>query len=329
MSDDNNKINTGLYCFDPSYGYDLKQLLAIKPPREPKDFVSFWQNRYQNALQINPAIQVQKESFSQAGWQVFKMQYQSTEDCTIHGWLLLPESGIIKRAFVVGHGYGGREQPDFHLPFKDAALLFPCFRGLGLSRHATISPEPHWHVLHHIDDINRYVLAGCVEDVWLAVSSLLSLYPHLAGHLGYLGISFGGGIGALAVAWEQRLARAHFNAPTFGQQPLRLRLPSQGSANSVQNYCREHKKEVLKALSYYDAATAAKYIQQPIHCACALYDPCVAPPGQFAIYNALNAKRQLFVLEAGHHEYPNKYRQEHELLNELNTFFAPLVDNND
>ncbi len=126
---------------------------------------------------------------------------------------MLPVSGVIKRGFIVGHGYGGRDEPDFHLPFKDAALLFPCFRGLALSSQPSISSEPYWHVLHDINQRDRYILGGCVEDVWLAVSAMLSLFPHTAGRLGYLGISFGGGIGALALAWESRISKGHLNSP--------------------------------------------------------------------------------------------------------------------
>lgn len=327
MSDDNNRIHTGSYDFDPSYGYSLAQLLTVATPYEPNDFTQFWHRRYERALNVAPKPQLKDNNQNYAGWRVFELRYNSTDNCLIRGWLLLPESGIIKRGFIVGHGYGGRTNPDWHLPFTESALLFPCFRGLGLSSQAGISPDPNWHVLHHIDRAEQYVLGGCVDDVWLAVSALLRLLPTLAGHLGYLGISFGGGIGALALAWEQRIARGHLNAPTFGQQPLRLRLPSQGSANSVQQYYCQHKKQTLKVLRYYDAAIAAKHITMPVHCACARFDPCVAPPGQFAIYNALPNNRQLFVLEAGHHDYPNKAQQEQQLLHELNRFFAPLVDN--
>jgi len=169
-------------------------------------------------------------------------------------------------------------------------------------------------------------LGGCVEDVWLAVSAMLALFPHLVGHLGYLGISFGGGIGALALAWESRISKGHLNMPTFGHQPLRLRLLSNGSIQSVQQYFRTHKKQTLKVLRYYDAALAAKRITTSMHCACAKFDPCVAPPGQFAIYNAIPGKKQLFILDAGHHNYPNQAQQESELINELDAFFEPLSE---
>lgn len=326
MSDDSsNVMNENGYGFDPRYGYTLAQLLAVGAPKAPKDFVEFWQKRYQQALQVAPSPKVAFLNTEKSAWQVFDIRYTSTDQRPIRGWLLLPKYGVAKRGFVVGHGYGGRTAPDFHLPFHDSALLFPCFRGLGLSGQPDISPDPFWHVRHHIEDASHYVLGGCVEDIWLAVSALLELLPSLSDRLGFLGISFSGGIGALALASERRIARAHLNVPTFGNQPLRLRLPSQGSAHSVQQYYCGHKKQTLKVLRYYDAATAAKHIKIPVHCACATFDPCVAPPGQFAVYNALGPDKRLFVLDAGHHSYLGQAQQERQLIDELEAFFAPLA----
>ena len=325
MSDDNTGIiNKCEYGFDPTYGYSLAQLFTVKAPKSPKDFDEFWQKRYQKALTVAPKPHTNIINGTNPDWLIFAIGYTSTDDFPIRGWLLLPRRGAVKRGFIIGHGYGGRDAPDFHLPFRDAALLFPCFRGLSLSARAGISADPFWHIRHDIDKLDRYILGGCVDDIWLATSALLTLFPHLAGHLGYLGISFAGGIGALALAWEQRIARGHFNVPTFGNHPLRLRLPSQGSAYSLQQYYRSHKKQTLKVLRYYDAATAAQRITLPMHCACAKFDPCVAPPGQFAVYNALPAEKQLFILEAGHYNYADQAQQQYELINELDAFFAPL-----
>ena len=313
------------YGFDPTYGYSVERLLQVGTPKEPQDFDSFWQRRYQYALSVDPMPETRATNENRFGWNSFQISYISTDNFKIRGWLLLPVSGVIKRGFIIGHGYGGREGPDFHLPFKDAALLFPCFRGLGISAQTPISADPYWHVRHNIHNVDRYILGGCVEDVWLAVSAMLRLFPHLAGHLGYLGISFSGGIGALALAWEKRIARGHLNIPTFGQYALRLKLASLGSANSIQKYYQTNKKQTLRTIRYYDAALAAKRISIPIHCACALFDPYVIPPGQFAIYNALGGPKQLFVLDAGHHSYPDQKRQEQALIEELDDFFSSLT----
>jgi len=61
-----------------------------------------------------------------------------------------------------------------------------------------------------------------------------------------------------------------------------------------------------------------------MHFVGALADPAVAPPGQFSIYNAKPGEKKLFVLKAGHMEYPTQAQQETELLQELETFFAHM-----
>ncbi len=140
-----------------------------------------------------------------------------------------------------------------------------------------------------------------------------------------MGISFGGGVGALAMPWDSRLERVHLNVPTFGHQSLRLRLSTTGSAAALQRYAARHgNRNTLATLRYYDAAIAARYMDRPVHVAAARFDPMVAPPGQFAIYNALNGERQLYVLDAGHFDYPQYRRQQQALMEELRAFFYPL-----
>lgn len=309
--------------FDPTYGYSLEQLLQIAPPPQPEDFAVFWQVRYERALKLDPQLRRTLSDKTHPDFDCYDIWYSSTDDFQIGGWLLVPKQVPVTRAVVVGHGYGGRESPDFHLPIPGAAFLFPCFRGLSRSRRWPISYNPSYHILHDIDKREQYILGGCVEDLWLAVSSLLALFPNTVGHVAYLGISFGGGIGALALPWDKRIQRAHLNVPSFGHHPLRLQLPTWGSAAAIQNYQREH-GNILATLHYYDAAIAAQSIRIPVHVAAALADPVVAPPGQFSIYNALSGEKQLFVLEKGHSDYPNQVAQEKALLLELQRFFSEL-----
>ena len=246
-----------------------------------------------------------------------------SDDFAIGGWLLTPRHHPIRRGLVIGHGYGGREGPDADLPLQDAAYLFPCFRGLSRSRRPEISDNPAFHVLHDIQDRGRYILGGCMEDLWTGVSTLLRLFPHIEGRIGYMGISFGGGIGALALAWEDRVARGHLNVPTFGHQPLRLTFPTMGSGESIRRFERQH-GHVMATLQYYDAASAARHITKPMHVAAARFDPAVAPPGQFAVYKALAGPKELYVLQAGHFDHPGRQDDEAELSRRLRQFFEPL-----
>jgi len=318
-----NTIDHSNYDFDPSYGYSLTQLLEVESTDAPVDFFSFWQNKYQNALNIPAKPVLTDTGLTLHRQRIFEVTYQSTDSIKIGGWLTLPESGRVERGFIVGHGYGGRDFADTHLPFENSAYLFLCCRGISKSAGKPFSSNPAFHVLHDIDKKDDYILAGCVEDTWLAVSCLLRLFPELSGHIGYLGISFSGGIGALALTCESRIQKAHFNVPSFGQNELRMQLKTTGSANAVQQYAKNH-PQVLTTLSYYDAAIAAQYIKIPVHVAAALYDPVVAPPGQFAIYNSLINEKSLFILEAGHAQYSAQKVQEKTLLNQLNQFFHDL-----
>ena len=310
------------YPFDPSYGYSLTDLLAVQPPPEPADFAPFWRARYRHALSVQPGPRLQAATVALPGFRVQDLEYQSTDAFPIRGWLLTPLSRPPRQALVLGHGYGGIEAPPRDLPREDAAYLVPCFRGLSRSRRPPISEDPNWHVLHDIQLRDRYILGGCVEDVWTGVSALLGLFPNLAGQIGYLGISFGGGIGAMALAWDDRISRGHLCVPSFGHHPLRLSLPTTGSGAAVQRFARTQ-GNVLATLAYYDAAVAARHIRQPMHVAAARFDPAVAPPGQFAVYNAIPGKKTLYVLDAGHFEYPGRARQDQKVLAELRAFFAP------
>jgi len=317
-------VETTIEAREIAPDHSLDDLLKVPAPTEPADFANKWHSWYERALLVDPHPQIIDTGKSVSLWKIFDLRYCSTDGVEIGGWLLVPQSGKVSRGFVVGHGYAGRYQPDSHLPLTNSALLFPCARGLSLSRSKEFPANSGHHVIYNIRQPDRYILRGCVEDTWLAVTSLLQLYPALAGHIGYLGISFGGGVGALALAWEQRVARAHFNVPSFGNQPLRMKIASTGSAASVQNFDRQQPGVVMETLRYFDAATAARHIDIPVHFACAKIDPSVAPAGQFAIYNAVPGEKQLFTLNCGHKDYPEQAEQEAELLLELEAFFSEM-----
>jgi len=312
------------YRFDPSYGYSLADLLAVGTAEEPEDFAHFWVNRYARAMLLDPQPVLEDLQQTVNGWRTYALGYTSTDGMKIRGWCLVPEGQSVERLCVVMHGYAGRDGPDYNLPFANTALIFPCTRGISRSPHPRISPNPAWHVLHNIHDPRSYVLGGCVEDVWLAVSAGRQLFPQAEERVGLLGISFGGGIGVIALGFDPRIARAHFNVPSFGNQALRLTLDTTGSGAAVRAM-HKHKPEVVeKTLGYYDAASAARRIRVPVHFACALFDPMVAPPGQFAIYNAVRSEKNLYVLTAGHFEYPEQNAESTNLLHELTGFFDLL-----
>lgn len=308
------------FDFDPTYGMEQEQLLAIQPPEAPPGFDDFWQRRYKAAIAVDPQPRLRHSRMRHDDWHVFDISYMSTGSFQINGWLLIPRAGQVRRGLIVGHGYGGRDQPEFDLPVEDTAVLFPCSRGLSLSASPQIPSDASGHVLYGIESRDTYIIGGCVEDIWLGVSALHTLYPWLAGHIGYSGISFGGGIGALAIPFDARIKRGHLVVPTFGHRQLWLTLPTVGSAQSVQAYQKQH-GSVLETLRFFDAAIAASRITVPMLVAPALFDPAVAPPCQFSVANALRKFNEIFILDAGHFDYAGSQEQNAILRDKVGRFF--------
>ena len=300
------------------------KMLLVEPPIPPADFAAFWSKCFDRAMQVNamPVL-----SHNPAGklsdFELFDVSYFSTDGVRINGWVTIPRSHVVRRALVVGHGYGSCPEPTDNVPLKDAAYLWPCLRGLGKSRIPGIPEDPYYHVIYDIDKPDKYIIRGCVEDIWLAVTALEKIFPVVKNRIGMLGLSFSAGIGMLAAPWDERIRRLHCQVPTFGHHPLRMTVPSWGSAKSLQDYNQRH-PDVLATLAYYDAANAAQFMSRPTHIAAALLDPVVAPVGQFAIYNALKCERALYVLEQGHSDYTNSQLEQIELTQELTTFFSAL-----
>jgi cephalosporin-C deacetylase len=291
-----------LHPFDPTYGYDAAGLLAVPAPVEPDDFESFWMRTYDETRAVPLKLErVQIES-SQHDFDAYEVNFDSLDSVRIGGWLTVPRKEPIKFGMVMGHGYGGRAEPHFE---RGAIAIAPCARGFNRSARRDIPGEAYRHVLHGIKSRETYSHRGCAADLWSAASALMELYPDLAGRLHYAGVSFGGGIGALALPWDDRFEKAFLQVPSFGNHPLRVTLPCVGSGEPVRSYYRRH-PEVLDVLAYFDAATAATRIKIPVLCAPAVFDPVVPPPGQFAVCNALGGPREFYIHTSGHFPSPNE-----------------------
>lgn len=300
------------FPFDPSYGCTLDDLLAIPAPPAPADFADFWRARHEVARTVATEPEIGPLEDERDGVRIHGVTFTSVGGARLGGWLALPSDGPARHGFVVGHGYGGRQEPGpvVPLPLPGAAAILPCVRGMGVrGLRAGVPDVADGHVLHGIESRDTYVIGDCVADLWCAASALQELVPELgpgggagARGLGYLGESFGGGLGALALPWDDRFGAAQLTVPTFGNHPLRLTLPCGGSGESVRGYHRGH-PEVVEVLRYFDAATAAGFVELPTLVAAALFDPAVPPPGQFAVHNALAGERGLLVLKAGHFEH--------------------------
>ncbi len=135
-------------------------------------------------------------------------------------------------------------------------------------------------MLAGIDDPERYVLGLCARDLWLAADVLVSVVGALP--LYYVGESFGGGIGALALPWDDRFVGATLIVPSFGQYDERLAVPCLGSGETVRQHVQRH-PEAREVLRWFDSSTSIGFAEVPVRVEAALWDQYVPPQGQFAV----------------------------------------------
>lgn len=313
------------FSFDPTGGYSPEQLLALRPViAEPADFADFWRATFDEAMRAPLDWSIKPSSNpGNAEYEVFDIEFAGMAGNRVGGWLTKPRNGVVKRGVVFGHGYGGRDAPDLAPPIENAATIQPVCSGLPTrSLCERFSPMGGQHVLDGIESRETYSHRFSVMDLWRAASVLQEIVPETKPRLDYLGGSFGGGIGALLLPWDVRFHAAYLVVPSFGNHPLRLQLPCNGSGEAVRLLAQKT-PGIRDVLQYFDAAIAARYIRVPVYVAAAAFDPAVPPAGQYSVYHELGGAKELYPLTAGHFDgYPGQSREDLEIQSALRRFFA-------
>lgn len=289
------------FAFDPTHGYTLEDYRAIEPPPGPPDFDDFWKATYTATKREANLLSMTERESASVEHRLFELHYRTLQGVSAGAWFVQPKDRPVRMAVVMGHGYGADVVPAY--PRRDAAFLFTCAPGFGISAQEGLPGVVFDHVVHGLESRETYILRYCAANLWSAAWILKDLLPAARDLLVYMGGSFGGGVGALALPWEPLFKRGHLMVPTFGHQELRLTLRCEGSGHAVQQYIAKH-PEAVNVLRYFDAASAALRIKIPVMCAPATFDPAVPPAGQMAVANALRKTGHIVEISAGHFEHP-------------------------
>src|SRR5690606_19058458 len=162
---------------------------------------------HERALAVEPRVRRVREISREPGWRLSEVRFTSTDGLDLGAFLLEPD-GDVERLVVGLPGYGGAQEPLHPLRRLAVAELTRAPRGLPeLGGPPGIRTAAAEHVLHGISSRESYVIGGCVQDVWVAITALQELFPR-AGRVDLRGGSFGGGLGALALPWDERITAA-------------------------------------------------------------------------------------------------------------------------
>lgn len=289
-------------AFDGSYGFTLDTLRQVQPIAPTPEFADRWRGWRSAAREVDAAPRV-LSSEQRGRRRVSLIELSGVDGVRLRAWYVDPAAGPARVGIVHSHGYGGRDAVATQRVPADAAAIFPVARGLGaLNVDVGAAEDRERHVLTGLSEPDEYVIGLCARDLWLAGDALIAVAGDVP--LYYVGESFGGGIGALAVPWDDRYVGATLVVPTFGQYDERLAVPCLGSGEFQRLLVLQH-PEVREQLRLFDASTSATFFSIPVRVEAALWDQFVPPQGQFSIANAVpDALLELAVLPAGHAEYP-------------------------
>lgn len=293
------------FPFDPTQGYGQAELFQVGPPdTEPPDLDRFWRRLHDAACGLPLALRVNEQPCPRAGFRLFLLSYAVSSSLRAGAWLTLPDdASTVRSGIIASHGYGGREdvEPWFFRP--GFAVILPVAPGFHISADPRLPlNDAGRHVLHGIESPQTYILGSCAAAVWRAPEAAEAVLGRRLDRWHYFGWSFGGGLGALALPWMPRVQSAELGQPSFGHHPIRLQQPSTGSSNAVrQRYLDD--PSIARTLAFFDAATTARRLRIPVVFACALFDPAVTPPGQFAVANAHPGPKRISVFLTGHYEW--------------------------
>lgn len=287
--------------FDPTCGMSFDELIRCEAPRrdeEPSDFDAFWEEVRDGARAIDPEPRVTgwrpwryasgaPDGAGVGGYEVADLVFRSVHGTRLGGWVVRPQGGADEIA-VCGHGYEGRTAPACDDVAPSALCVYPVARGLparsslpGIGRDPGQTP----HVVWGIESPETYSVVRSAADFSVAATVGPQLLPD-ARRVVYHGGSFGGGVGAMTLSFDDRFDAAVLGVPTFGNQPVRVTQPTRGSWEAARRRVADD-PAILETLRYADAASAARRVRVPVVAMPALADPIVPPPGQFAVAGSL------------------------------------------
>ncbi|GAB3597067.1 acetylxylan esterase [Microbacterium tumbae] len=301
--------------------YSLPELLTPPPAlAEPDDFDAFWRDTFSELGAGPVAWRTVSAEPPTATHRVDRILFASSTGEQVVAWLAIPR-GAVERGLVVGHGYGGRIEPDLAVLTAGTAAIYPVAPGQEANPPGRFPALAARHVVAGIRRRETYAHRYSAADLWRAATVLIDAVPETAAALDYVGGSFGGGMGALALGWDHRFRRASLDVPSFGHHPIRLSRRGTGSGESVRQYLRSH-PEARPVLDYFDAAIAARRIRIPVHVGAAVLDPAVDPRGQFAVFHSLGGPKRLTVRGSGHLEGAVEELSAAQFLTNTLDFFA-------
>lgn len=301
----------------------LDQLQTYHPPRTSQpDFRQFWLETLAEVAQqpLQEAFEPLTIPYNHV--QAYRATYRGWNNAEVVGTYACPEGSGPFPAVAMYHGYSSLRPNLFELlgwilhGYAIFAIDIRGQPGESSDNSGYLGGHVPGYLTQGIHDPHDHYYRGAYIDALRAVDVLATRPEVDAKRIVATGASQGGGI-TLAVAALS--AMRHSNGmPNAGEiQAAVAEIPFlchfDRAATLIDNYpyreiaeyCRrrgEDGKAVLRTLSYFDGMNMAEYIAVPTLITAGLMDMVCPPSTVFAVYNAIQARKDIIVAPFGEHE---------------------------
>ncbi|NMB90788.1 MAG: acetylxylan esterase [Chloroflexi bacterium] len=299
------------------------QTYSGRNPR-PADFDSFWETGLAEMRALDAQVELVPAEFQAPQVECFHLFFTGTGGARLHAKLLRPTQAPAPHpAVVMFHGYTG-DSGDWYnklgyvaAGFTVAALDCRGQAGLSQDGGGVSGNTLYGHIIRGLADaLNGAPEKLLFRNIFLDTAQLAGIVMGMPdvdpGRVGAAGGSQGGALTIACAALEPRIRRA---APRFPFLSDYLRVWEMDQAKDAYRELQEFFRsadpthrlegEVFEKLGYIDIQFLAPRIRAEVLWATGLMDTVCPPSTQFAVYNKINAPKQMVIYpDFGHEDLP-------------------------
>lgn len=284
-----------------------EELIKYKPVQNKEnDFDEFWAETLNEAKSEDLKPNVEKIDYIVKEIDAFKAYYNGYGGARICGWYLLPKS--FKPPFPVllwFHGYGDNKQKiNYYLKwllmgYAVFAIDIRGQNGESMDNNSYPSPSAVGYMTKGVFDKNKYYYRYVYADCIRALDFLASRKEIDMSRICITGASQGGGLTLATAALDERPKLAIAEIPYLCHYRRAVEWAEDFPnityiefQNVIKKY-PEREEEMFKTLSYFDNLNLADKIKSRTIISCAMKDTCCPPSTIFAVYNHIEAEKQM------------------------------------
>ncbi len=298
----------------PSIDMPLEELWDYRPElTQENDFDDFWSGTLEESRALPANGRATRVAYPADDVELLEVELPAFGGGTVFCQLMKPTGGTNLPAVVFYHGYSGTGPTPFGLlPWacQGFAVMGVDCRGQG-GRSTDGATYPGGHrpgfMTQGIEQPSRYyyryVYADCVRAFdWLAGQDFVD-----ADRMAVTGISQGGGLTLAVAALSGRPKLAIPEVPFLCHFRRSVDITPIGPYREIADWIRtrpETAEQTWRTLSYFDAMNLADRIRCKTIVTVGLWDDICPPSGIFAMYNHIQAEKEIAVCEFMGHESP-------------------------